>query len=124
MVQLQRMDACLNTLSMELYQVNVRVGRIVRQLSSVLARVFSQKLSFTFVGNMGIYSEGTESVYQTVQTGKIECLAGVSREGLTREILARHSCLHLYKLFAFQSCARHMLHLAGSLVARHLREVF
>ena len=34
---------------------------------------------------MGIYSEGTESVYQTVQTGKTKCLVGVSREGLTRE---------------------------------------
>ena len=28
--QLQRMDACLDTLSTELYQVNVRVGRIAR----------------------------------------------------------------------------------------------
>ena len=28
MAQLQRMDACLDTLSTELYQVNVRVGRI------------------------------------------------------------------------------------------------
>ena len=49
----------------------------------------------TFVGNMDIYSEGTKSVYQTVQTGRTECLAGVSQEGLTCEILARHSCLHL-----------------------------
>ena len=30
MAQLQRMDACLDTLSTELYQVNVRVGRIAR----------------------------------------------------------------------------------------------
>ena len=30
MVQLQRMDACLDTFSTELYQVNVRVGRIAR----------------------------------------------------------------------------------------------
>ena len=30
MVQLQRMDAHLDTLSTELYQVNVRVGRIAR----------------------------------------------------------------------------------------------
>ena len=37
-------------------------------------------------------------------------LAGVSQEDLTYEILARHSCLHLYRLFAFQSCVRHMLH--------------
>ena len=34
---------------------------------------------------MGIYNKGTESVYQAVQTGRTECLAGVSREGLTRE---------------------------------------
>ena len=31
MAQLQRMDACLDTLSTELYQVNVRVGCIARQ---------------------------------------------------------------------------------------------
>ena len=31
MAQLQRMDAHLDTLSMELYQVNVRVGRIARR---------------------------------------------------------------------------------------------
>ena len=31
MAQLQRMDACLDTLSIELYQVNVHVGRIARR---------------------------------------------------------------------------------------------
>ena len=31
MAQLQLMDACLDTLSMELYQVNVRVGSIARR---------------------------------------------------------------------------------------------
>ena len=31
MVQLQRMDACLDTLSTQLYQVNTRVSRIARQ---------------------------------------------------------------------------------------------
>ena len=46
------------------------------------------------MGNVGIYSVGTESVYQIVQTGRTECLIGVSWEGLTREILARHNCLH------------------------------
>ena len=46
------------------------------------------------MGNVGMYSIGTESVYQIVQIGRTECLAGVSREGLTREILARHSYLH------------------------------
>ena len=37
------------------------------------------------MGNMGMYSEGTESAYQIIQSGRTECLAGVSREGLTRE---------------------------------------
>ena len=44
---------------------------------------------------MGIYSVGTESVYQIVQTSRTKCLAGVLREGLTCEILAKHNCLHL-----------------------------
>ena len=48
------------------------------------------------MGNVGIYSVGAESVYQIVQSGITEGLAGVSREGLTREILTRHSGLHLY----------------------------
>ena len=46
------------------------------------------------MGNVGIYIVGTESMYQIVQTGRIECLAGVSREGLTRKILVRYSCFH------------------------------
>ena len=61
-----------------------------------MVRFFAQKHSSTFVGNMGIYTVGTKSVNQIVQIGKIECLTGVSREGLTREIFTRHSCLHLY----------------------------
>ena len=60
-----------------------------------MARVFSLKYSSTFVGNVGIYSVGTESVYQVAQFGKIECFVSVSLEGLTRELLAKHSCLHL-----------------------------
>ena len=35
MVQLQRMDVRLDTLSTELYQVNVRVGRIARRQASM-----------------------------------------------------------------------------------------
>ena len=31
MAQLQRMDACLDTLSTELYQVNIRVSRIAQR---------------------------------------------------------------------------------------------
>ena len=46
------------------------------------------------MGNVGIYSVGTESVYQIGQSGKIECFASVSWEGLTHELLAKHSCLH------------------------------
>ena len=65
-------------------------------LSKFEAKVFSQKPSLTFVGNVGIYSVGIESVYQIAQSSKTECLASVSWEGFTREILARHSCLHLY----------------------------
>ena len=42
----------------------------------------------------GIYSVGTESVYQIGQSGKTECFVSVSQEGLTCELLAKHSCLH------------------------------
>ena len=35
MAQLQRMDALLDTVSTELYQVNVRVGRIVRRQATM-----------------------------------------------------------------------------------------
>ena len=35
MAQLQRMDACLDTLSTELYQVNVRVGRIAQRQAAM-----------------------------------------------------------------------------------------
>ena len=35
MAQLQRMDARLNTLSTELYQVNVRVGHIARRQATM-----------------------------------------------------------------------------------------
>ena len=35
MAQLQRMNARLDTLSMELYQVNIRVGRIARRQASM-----------------------------------------------------------------------------------------
>ena len=45
---------------------------------------------------MGIYSVGAESVYQIVQFDRTECLAGVSREDIIREILARYNYLHLY----------------------------
>ena len=60
-----------------------------------MVRIFSLKHYLTIVGNVGIYSVGTESVYQIVQTGRTECFTGVSREGLSRELLAKHNCLHL-----------------------------
>ena len=59
-----------------------------------VARVFSQKYSSTYVVNGSIYSMGKDRVYQKWQSGKTECYAGVSREGLTRETLAKTSCLH------------------------------
>ena len=85
-----------------------------------MARVFSQKHSLTFVGNAGIYSVGTESVYQIVQTGRTKCLVGVSRKGLTREILARHNCLHLVPtLRILVMCKAHAL-LLGKLSCKIL----
>ena len=52
-----------------------------------MARVFSLKHSSTILGNVGINSVGTESVYQKWLSGKTECFASVSREGLTCELL-------------------------------------
>ena len=78
-----------------------------------MARVFSQKHSSTFVGNMGIYSVVTESVYQIAQSGKTKCFAGVSREGLTRELPAKHSYLHPVLTLRIPACASHMDHFAG-----------
>ena len=89
-----------------------------------MARVFSQKHSLTFVGNICINSVGTESVYQNWQSGKTECLVGVSLEGLTREILARHSCLHPVLTLRIPACANHMSYFAGCLVARNPRKLF
>ena len=67
-----------------------------------MARVFSQKHTSTFVGNVGIYSVGTESVHQIGQSGKTECFASVSQEGLTRllpvKTLQSSICLSLHIL--------------------------
>ena len=51
---------------------------------------------YHFVGNVNIYSVGTENVYQIIQSRRTEYFAGVSREGLTHKILTNHSCLYLY----------------------------
>ena len=70
------------------------MGITISNSSRFVARVFSQKHFSTFVGNVGIYSVGTESVYQIGQSGKTECFARVSWEGLNYELLTKHSCLH------------------------------
>ena len=56
-------------------------------LSRFVVRVFSQKHSSTFVGNVGMYSVDTISVYQIGQFGKIEYFASTRRPYLqaTRE---------------------------------------
>ena len=59
-----------------------------------VARVFSQKHPSTYVGNEGIYSVDKDRVYQKWQSSKTKCVVGVSREGLTHEILVKTSCLH------------------------------
>ena len=86
-------------------------------LSRVMARVFSlKKHSLTYVSNVCIYSVGRDLVYQIWKIGKTECFAGISREG---EVLAKTSWHHLSWLFAFQSCAEHMLHLARRILVSY-----
>ena len=57
-----------------------------------VAKVFSQKHSSTSVGNGGIYSVGTDSVYQKWQSGKKECFAGRPYPWNTRENQLSPSC--------------------------------
>ena len=92
--------------------------------SRVCFRVFSLKHSSTSLSNVGIYSVGTESVYQIGQSGKTECFVNVSQEDLTHELLAKHSYLLLSWLFTFQSCGGHMHHFAGCLVASYPQKLF
>ena len=49
---------------------------------------------------------------------------GVSRKGLTREILTRHNCVHPILTLHIPACASHMSHFAGYLVIRYLRKLF
>ena len=70
------------------------VGITTSNSQGLWLEFFSQKYSLTFVGNVGIYSVGTENVYQIGQSGKTKYFAGVSREGLTRKLLTKHSFLH------------------------------
>ena len=51
--------------------------------------------SSTFMGNDGIYSVSTESVYQIGQSGKTKCFTIVSWEGLTHELLVKRSYLNM-----------------------------
>ena len=74
--------------------VQRKVGMTISNSQCVWLGFFSLKHLSTFVGNEGINRIGTESVSHSVQAGRTGCLAGVLQEGLTREILARHSCLH------------------------------
>ena len=46
------------------------------------------------MGNVGIYSVGTENVYKKWQFSKTECFTGISQEGLTHKTLVKYSCLH------------------------------
>ena len=88
-----------------------------------MARVFSQKHSPTIVGNDGIYSVGTKSVYQIRQSGKTEFFTSVSWEGLTRKILARHNCLYpVLTLRILVMCKAHASlcgKLSREILARH-----
>ena len=52
---------------------------------------------------------------QIVQFSRTECFAGISWEGLTRDMLAKPTCHHLYWLLTFQLCASHMLPFRGML---------
>ena len=47
------------------------------------------------------------------------CLTG----SLTHEILARHSCLHPVLTLCIPTCASHMSHFVGCLIARYLRKL-
>ena len=59
-----------------------------------VARVFFQKHFSTSVGNVGVYSVCTKSVYQKWQFIKTKCFVGILQEGLTQETLAKTNCLH------------------------------
>ena len=89
-----------------------------------MTRVFSLKHSSTSVRNVSINIVGTKSVYQKWQPGKTKFFASVYRKNLTRELLAKHSCLHLSWLFTFQSCAGHMHHFTRCLVASYSQKLF
>ena len=58
---------------------------------------------------------GKDRVYQKLQSGKTEYFAGVSREGLTYEILAKTSCLHLVLTLRIPVMCRAHASLCGKL---------
>ena len=61
------------------------------------------------MGNVGINSVGTESVYQNEQAGRTKCLVGVLWEDLTRETQLSPSGLTL----CIPACAGHMSYFVG-----------
>ena len=89
-----------------------------------MAKVISQKHSSTFIGNDGIYSVGTESVYQIGQSSKTECFANISREGLTpqatRETQLSPSILTLRILVMYKAHASFRGMLSHELPAKTL----
>ena len=89
-----------------------------------MARVFSQKHFSTSVGNDGIYSVGENVVEQIGQNSKTNCFMGISQECLTHKTLAKSSCLHHVLTLRIPSCAGHMHHFAGCLLASYLQKHF
>ena len=87
-----------------------------------MARVFLSKGLFTFVGNMGINSVGTESVFQTGQTGKTKCLASISRKALLARYL-RDTVVSIWPDSSHSNtCRAHdILH---GMLSREIREIF
>ena len=89
-----------------------------------MARVFFQKHSSTSVSNDGRYSVGENVVEQIKQNSKTNCFVDISRVRSRRKALPmRHSRKPTVSiiswLFTFQSCARHMHHFAGCLLASY-----
>ena len=78
-------------------------------------RVFSQKYSSIFVCNDDIYSVGENVVEQIGQNSKTDCFAGILREGLTRETLAKTSYLHPVLTFCIPVMCRTHASLRGML---------
>ena len=57
-------------------------------------------------------------MYQKWQSGKTECFAGISREGLTRKTLAKHNCLHHVLILRIPVICREHASLCGMLTRK------